>query len=84
MRRALETLPGLTVAELTAELADGSARRASTGLPLPAAVMLATAQRSAASLLTNDRGLVHPAGPVPVLVLDDEMGLPGAGGRPAE
>lgn len=77
VRRALETLPGLTVVDLTPAVADIAARvRAGTGLPLPDAVMLATAEQSGASLLTNDRQLLHPSSPVPVLVLDDEMGLP--------
>lgn len=83
VRRALETLPGLTVVELSTAVADIAARvRAGTGLPLPDAVMLATAEPSGASLLTNHRQLVHPASPAPVLVLDDERGQPGTPRHP--
>ena len=74
LRRALETLPGLALVPLTADIADAGARlRASAGLSLPDALVLATASAENASLLTNDRGLVQPAGSVSVLVLDDEM-----------
>ena len=77
VRRTLETLPGLTVVEFTAGAADAAARiRAGTGLPLPDAIMLATAELASATLLTNDRQLLHAANPVRVLILDDEMGVP--------
>ena len=74
VRRALETLPGLSIVELSPALADDAARlRAVTGLALPDAIMLATAAQAHSGLLTNDRRLDHPASPVAVLVLDEEM-----------
>lgn len=74
VRRALETLPGLTLVPLTADIADLSSRlRGETRVSLPDAIMLATAQFAGAGLLTNDRQLLQPAGPVTVLLLDDEM-----------
>ena len=74
VRAALEALPGLTLVPLSADIADLAARlRGETRMSLPDAIMLATAQHGGASLLTNDRHLLQPAGPVTVLLLDDEM-----------
>ena len=74
LRRALETLPGLTLVPLTTDIADAAARlRGRSGVLLPDALILATAERVQASVLTNDRQLQQADLPVAVLVLDDEM-----------
>lgn len=74
LRRALETLPGLTVVPLTADIASAAAQlRASAGLRLPDAMIVATAASLGAAVLTNDQDLNKPGLSVPVLLLDREM-----------
>ena len=74
VHRALRTLPGLTIEALTAEMADtGAQLRAETGLRLPDALILATAQVLDATLLSNDARLLEPRHEVPVLLLDEQL-----------
>lgn len=71
VRRAVESLPGSSVAALDAAVADLAAEvRATTGLRLADAVVLATARHAGARLLTNDVDLVAAAGSRGLL-LDD-------------
>lgn len=79
VRRAVESLPGSRIAALDAAVADLAGElRATSGLRLPDAVVLATARLAGGQLLTDDAGLVAAAGPMGVL-LDDVLGggLPG-------
>lgn len=74
VRTAVLGLPGCRMVDLTVEIAgQAAAVRATAGVRLPDALVLATAVRSAASLLTNDARLALWTGPVDVLVLDDVM-----------
>ncbi len=74
LRRALETLPGLTVVPLTADIAAVAAQfRAMSGLPLPDAVIAATARQGSATLLTNDSRLTAADLPVAMLLLDEAI-----------
>ncbi len=67
---ALEALPGLTLVPLSTGVAVNAARiRGQSGLLVPDAIVLATAQQADATLLTNDRRLASHADPV--LLLDD-------------
>jgi len=76
LRHALESLPGLSILAVTAEIADVAARlRSGSGLRLPDAIQLATARAGGAeAFLTNDRSLAGADPPLPVLVLDDLVG----------
>ena len=76
LRHALETLPGLSILAVTAEIADAAARlRAGSGMRLPDAIQLATARAGGAeAFLTNDRSLAGSDRPLPVLVLDELVG----------
>lgn len=72
--QALESLPRLTIAPLTVAVAEAAARlRAELRLPLPDAIVLATAGAAGAPLLTNDRRLASAAGNC-ALLLDDISG----------
>ncbi len=74
LRRALEMLPGLTVVPLTADIAALAAQfRATCGLPLPDAVIAATARQRSATLLTNDSRLAAADIPVAMLLLDEAI-----------
>jgi len=74
LRRALESLPGLTLVPLISDIADAPARlRAATGLPLPDALVVATAASLGAAIVTNDRQLARADLRVPIIVLDDAI-----------
>jgi len=74
LRRALETLPGLTLVPLTADIAALAAdARARSGLRLPDAIVAATARHRGASLLTNDRQVAAAELPGARLLLDDSI-----------
>lgn len=75
LRAALEQLPGLELAPLTAGLAASAAEiRGTSSISLADAAHVATAADAAEALLTNDRRLVAAGAHVPVLVLDDLAG----------
>jgi predicted nucleic acid-binding protein len=77
VRAAVEGLPGSRLVDVTPGLAQQAAAvRATTGLRLPDALVLATAAAASARLLTNDARLAKPSVTTSVLVLDEVM--PGA------
>ncbi len=72
LRDAVTQLPGMTVVDIDVQLATGAARlRGQFGIALADAFHIATAERFADALLTNDRRLARPEDGVRVLVLDD-------------
>jgi predicted nucleic acid-binding protein len=77
VRAAVEGVPGSHSVDVTPGLAQqAAALRATTGVRLPDALVLATAAAASARLLTNDARLVDRLVTAPVLVLDEVM--PGA------
>lgn len=72
MAEALRLLRGLTIVPVTEEIATLAAEiRAGTGLRTMDAVQLASAVlHGASALLTNDRAMMRPSTPIPVLHLD--------------
>jgi len=76
LRHALESLPGLAILTVTADIADAAARvRGEHGIRLPDAIQLATARAGGAeAFLTNDRSLAGADRLLPVLVLDELVG----------
>ncbi len=76
LRHAVESMPGLTILAVTADIADAGARlRARHGMHLPDAIQLAAARAGGAeAFLTNDRSLAGTDGPLPVLILDELVG----------
>lgn len=74
LQRALETLPGLSITAVSAQIAAVAARlRGTLRLPMPDALIVATAAERQAPLLTNDRQLLRYQSSVPVLILDEEI-----------
>ncbi len=74
LRRALETLPGLAIIALTADIAAVAAElRAANALLLPDAIIVATSVSLDAALLTNDHRLQRTDLPAPILMLDQEV-----------
>ena len=76
-RSSFETLPGVELHPVTAEIADEAARiRASTNLLLPDAIHVATAVVAGAdAFLTNDRQLLRAENELQILILDDLAGV---------
>jgi predicted nucleic acid-binding protein len=79
VRANFENLPGLELYPVSAEIADHAARiRAATNLRLPDAIHIATALVTrAGAFLTNDRQLLRAQDELPILILDDVVGLSG-------
>ena len=73
IRMALESLPGLQFADVTADVAaDGAALRGQVGLPLPDALIVSSVlERGAQAVVTNDKEWPKRSLPCRVLVLDD-------------
>ncbi len=73
IRAALEALPGIQFADITAAVAaDGAALRGRTRLPLPDALIVASVvNRGAQVIVTNDRARRAKKLPCRVLLLDE-------------
>ena len=73
IRTALEALPGMQFADITAAVAaEGASLRGRTGLPLPDALIVSSVvDQGARAIVTNDRKWSKKRLPCRALVLDD-------------